>query len=120
MPLLPNGKVDRKNLKPEPLYKDKKIVPTKNNPTSNSEIESIGAGGVSGEPVQDRSTEVIRYLSERSQNEFAIIGVGGVSSPESAKAKLDAGADLVQIYTGLIYEGPALIKKINKCLIQSS
>ncbi|ADY52050.1 dihydroorotate dehydrogenase [Pseudopedobacter saltans DSM 12145] len=73
-------------------------------------------GGLSGKPVKDRSTEVIRYLSEKSNKAFPIIGVGGIHSAKDAKEKLDAGAALVQIYTGFIYEGPALIKRINKSL----
>lgn len=75
------------------------------------------AGGVSGKPVRERSTEVIRYLHEKSSGSFPIIGVGGIHSAEDALEKLDAGASLVQIYTGFIYEGPALIKSINKALI---
>jgi len=75
-------------------------------------------GGLSGKPVKDRSVEVIRFLAEKSDKSFPIIGVGGIHSAEDAKEKLDAGADLVQIYTGFIYEGPGLVKKINKSLIK--
>ena len=71
-------------------------------------------GGISGKPVEKRSTEVIRYLSEKSNKAFPIIGVGGIHSPEDAIEKLNAGASLVQIYTGFIYEGPALASEINK------
>lgn len=74
-------------------------------------------GGLSGKPVRDRSTEVIRFLAEKSNKSFPIIGVGGIHSPEDAKEKLAAGADLIQLYTGFIYEGPGLVKKINKSLI---
>jgi len=74
-------------------------------------------GGLSGKPVKDRSTEVIRFLAEKSGKSFPIIGVGGIHSAEDAKEKLDAGADLIQLYTGFIYEGPGLVKKINKSLI---
>src|SRR5690554_86320 len=74
-------------------------------------------GGLSGKPLTHRSTEVIRFLSEKSNNAFPIIGVGGIHSPEDALEKLEAGASLVQLYTGFIYEGPALIKKINKRLL---
>lgn len=74
-------------------------------------------GGLSGKPLTKRSTEVIRFLSERSNKAFPIIGVGGIHSAEDALEKLDAGADLVQLYTGFIYEGPALIKKINKAIL---
>lgn len=83
-------------------------------------VDEIGAGGVSGKPVKARSTEVIRYLSEKSNKSFPIIGVGGIHSAEDALEKLDAGASLVQIYTGFIYEGPGLIKKINKAIIERS
>lgn len=75
-------------------------------------------GGLSGKPLTKRSTEVIRFLSEKSQKSFPIIGVGGIHSVEDAMEKLDAGACLVQLYTGFIYEGPQLIKKINKKLIK--
>ncbi|WP_447637573.1 quinone-dependent dihydroorotate dehydrogenase [Flavobacterium microcysteis] len=75
-------------------------------------------GGLSGKPLTKRSTEVIRFLSEKSNKSFPIIGVGGIHSAEDALEKLDAGASLVQLYTGFIYEGPELIKKINKKLLQ--
>lgn len=74
-------------------------------------------GGLSGKPLTKRSTEVIRFLSDKSHKAFPIIGVGGIHSPEDALEKLEAGASLVQLYTGFIYEGPALIKKINKRLL---
>lgn len=82
-------------------------------------VEKIGMGGLSGKPLTKRSTEVIRYLSERSGKAFPIIGVGGIHSAEDAIEKLDAGASLVQIYTGFIYEGPELIKSINKGILRS-
>lgn len=85
--------------------------------TSNSELESIGAGGVSGKPLTTRSTQVIRYLSMKSNKSFSIIGVGGIHSEQDALDKLDAGADLIQLYTGFIYEGPGLIKRINKAIL---
>jgi dihydroorotate dehydrogenase len=78
-----------------------------------SEIEAFGAGGLSGKPLTSRSTEVIKYLKQKSGNSFPIIGSGGIHSAEDAMDKLNAGADLVQLYTGFIYEGPGLIKKIN-------
>ncbi|PIF00269.1 MAG: dihydroorotate dehydrogenase (quinone) [Maribacter sp.] len=77
-------------------------------------------GGLSGRPVKGRSTEVIRFLAEKSNKAFPIIGVGGIHSAEDAIEKLEAGADLVQLYTGFIYEGPSLIKKINKALLDRS
>lgn len=75
-------------------------------------------GGLSGKPLSDRATEVIRFLSEKSNHAFPIIGVGGIHSPEDALEKIDAGASLVQLYTGFVYEGPELIKRINKALIK--
>lgn len=88
--------------------------------TSTTKIEEIGAGGLSGKPVRARSTEVIRYLSDKSNQSFPIIGVGGIHSAEDAIEKLNAGASLVQIYTGFIYEGPRLIKQINKAILAQS
>ncbi len=73
-------------------------------------------GGLSGKPVRERSTEVIRFLAEKSGKSFPIIGVGGIHSADDAKEKLAAGADLIQLYTGFIYEGPGLVKRINKGL----
>ena len=83
-------------------------------------IDEIGNGGLSGKPLKDRSTEVIRYLSLKSKKSFAIIGVGGISCSQDAIEKLEAGADLVQIYTGFIYQGPSLVKKINLDLIKNN
>jgi len=75
-------------------------------------------GGLSGIPLAKRATEVIRFLSEKSNKAFPIIGVGGIHSAEDALEKLDAGASLVQLYTGFIYEGPGLIKQINKAILK--
>lgn len=75
-------------------------------------------GGLSGKPLTKRSTEVIRFLSEKSNKAFPIIGVGGIHSADDAVEKLNAGASLVQLYTGFIYEGPALIKAINKKVLK--
>lgn len=75
------------------------------------------AGGLSGKPVRERSTEVIKYLHDKSNGAFPIIGVGGIHSAQDAIEKLDAGASLVQVYTGFIYEGPNLIKSINKAIV---
>lgn len=82
-------------------------------------VESIGAGGLSGKPVRERSTEVIRYIHEKSGGSVKIIGVGGIHSEEDALEKLKAGASLVQLYTGFIYEGPALVKRINKAILKN-
>ena len=74
-------------------------------------------GGLSGVPVRKRSTEVIRFLSEKSNKAFPIVGVGGIHSAEDALDKIEAGATLVQLWTGFVYEGPALVKKINKAIL---
>ena len=87
--------------------------------TSITELETIGNGGLSGKPITDRSTAVIKYLSEKSNKSFPIIGVGGIHSAQDAIDKLKAGATLVQVYTGFIYEGPKLVKEINKAILKS-
>lgn len=79
----------------------------------------IETGGMSGKPLAKRATEVIRFLSEKSNKAFPIIGVGGIHSPEDALEKIQAGASLVQLYTGFIYEGPALVKAINKKILEN-
>lgn len=86
--------------------------------TSKRKINEIGEGGLSGIPLRDKSTEIIRYINKRSQGNIPIIGVGGIHRPEDAIEKLKAGASLVELYTGFIYEGPSLIKKINKALVR--
>lgn len=86
--------------------------------TSKATIEAIGMGGLSGKPVRTRSTEVIKYLADKSNKSFPIIGVGGIHSAADAIEKINAGASLIQIYSGFIYEGPALIKEINKALLK--
>ena len=88
--------------------------------TAQSTIKSIGNGGLSGQPITHKSTQVIKYLSENSQKSFPIIGGGGIHSEKDAMDKLAAGADLVQIYTGFIYEGPRLVKRINKAVLNAS
>jgi dihydroorotate dehydrogenase len=75
-------------------------------------VSAMGQGGVSGAPVRERATEVVRYLASKSQGQFPIIGVGGVDSVEAAQEKLDAGASLVQIYSGMIYQGPGLPSRL--------
>ncbi|RTY99672.1 quinone-dependent dihydroorotate dehydrogenase [Flavobacterium sp. RSP49] len=75
-------------------------------------------GGLSGKPLSKRSTDVIRFLAEKSNKAFPIIGVGGIHSAEDAIEKLDAGASLIQLYTGFIYEGPALVKAINMKILE--
>lgn len=85
---------------------------------SDGVLEAIGAGGLSGKPLTKRSTEVVRYLAANRKQNFVIIGVGGIHSAQDALDKLDAGADLIQLYTGFIYEGPALVKRINKAILK--
>ncbi|MBN8678419.1 MAG: quinone-dependent dihydroorotate dehydrogenase [Chitinophagales bacterium] len=80
--------------------------------TSEASVTAIGAGGLSGAPVRARATEVIRYLRRKLGKDVVIIGVGGIDSAESAREKMAAGADLVQLYTGLIYKGPGLVKEV--------
>lgn len=87
--------------------------------TDRDKVVSIGAGGLSGLPLRERATEVIRYLRNGLGPDFPIIGVGGIMSPEDAIEKLAAGADLVQLYTGFIYEGPGLIKRINRAILRN-
>lgn len=87
--------------------------------TSKERLEEIGwPGGLSGKPVGDRSTKVISYLYKNLGDDYPIIGVGGIHSEKDALEKLDAGAKLVQVYTGFIYEGPGLIKRINKAILK--
>jgi dihydroorotate dehydrogenase len=86
--------------------------------TSPEALAEIGNGGLSGKPIGERSTKMIKYLSDKSNRAFPIIGVGGIHSAKDAIEKLDAGASLVQLYTGFIYEGPELINNINKELLK--
>ncbi|RCS27400.1 quinone-dependent dihydroorotate dehydrogenase [Polaribacter sp. WD7] len=87
---------------------------------SEKRLQEIGNGGLSGQPIKAQSTAVIKYLADTSKKAFPIIGVGGIHSAQDALEKLEAGADLVQIYTGFIYEGPSLIKKINKAILKKA
>ena len=96
-----NTTIERKNLKSDLISIEEK-------------------GGLSGKPLVNRSTEVIRFLAEKSGKAFPIIGVGGIHSAEDAIEKLEAGADLVQLYTGFIYEGPSLVKRINKAVLKKN
>lgn len=85
--------------------------------TKLTEVEAIGNGGLSGRPLAQRSTEVIRYLRQNLGPNYPIIGVGGIMTTKDALEKLEAGADLIQLYTGFIYEGPGFIKRINKAIL---
>ncbi len=86
--------------------------------TPGKRVAQIGSGGLSGKPLRERSTEVIRYLHQKSGGAFPIIGVGGIHAAADALEKLTAGASLVQVYTGFVYEGPGLVKKIKKLLMR--
>jgi len=86
--------------------------------TSHTTLDAIGNGGLSGKPLANRSNEVIAYLRSRLGKNFPIIGVGGIMSPEDAVEKLKAGADLVQIYTGFVYQGPGFVKRINNAILK--
>jgi len=79
--------------------------------------KKVETGGLSGKPLTKRATEVIRFLAEKSNKAFPIIGVGGIYSAKDAQEKFDAGADLIQLFSGFIYEGPFLVKEINKSLL---
>lgn len=96
-----NTTISRADLKTEPLS-----------------MEVIGMGGLSGKPLTHRSTEVIRYLRKKGAPNLIIIGVGGIHSAADASEKLAAGADLIQVYSGLVYEGPALVRRINEGLLK--
>ncbi len=84
--------------------------------TSNTEIETIGAGGLSGKPLTEKSTAIIKYLAQKLENRIPIIAVGGIMTGKDAADKIAAGASLVQLYTGFIYHGPALIKDCVKAI----
>lgn len=86
--------------------------------TAPEKIEKIGRGGLSGLPIRERSTEIIRYIAVKTAGKLPIIGVGGILSADDALEKLQAGATLVQIYSGFIFEGPGLVKKINEALLR--
>lgn len=86
---------------------------------SKEKLTEIGPGGLSGKPLRERATEVIRFLRDRLGEDLVIIGVGGIMKPEDAIEKIRAGADLIQVYTGFIYNGPAFIKNINKALLKA-
>ena len=86
--------------------------------TPKATVDALGAGGISGKPLTQRSTEVVRYIHQKSEGKIPIIAVGGIHSAQDALDKISAGASLVQLYTGFIYEGPKLIKEINQALLK--
>ena len=85
---------------------------------SENEIKNIGNGGMSGAPLKNRSTDIIRYISQKTDGKLPIIGVGGIMNPSDALDKINAGATLIQLYSGFIYEGPMIAKKINKAILK--
>lgn len=87
--------------------------------TKPEKVEKMGSGGLSGRPIRERSTEIIRYIYNKTGGKLPIIGVGGIMSADDALEKLIAGASLVQVYTGFVYEGPGFIKNINSALLRS-
>jgi len=86
--------------------------------TNIQRIQAIGNGGLSGLPLKQRSTEIIRHISKQTGGKLPIIGVGGIMNPEDAIEKLEAGASLIQVYSGFIYEGPNIVKNINKAILK--
>ncbi len=84
--------------------------------TPNSKLEAIGAGGLSGLPLKNKATQLVKYINENTNGTIPIIASGGIFTGADAKEKLDAGACLVQVWTGFVYEGPAIVKKITKYL----
>lgn len=86
--------------------------------TSQARVKEIGDGGLSGAPITERSLEVVRYIHEKTSGTVPIIAVGGIMSVKDALNMLDAGASLIQLYTGFIYEGPGLARKINRALLK--
>ena len=87
--------------------------------TDPARVKAAGSGGLSGIPLRERSTEIIRYIHEKTGGALPVIGVGGIMSPRDAREKLDAGASLIQLYTGFIYEGPSLVRRINRSLLRN-
>ena len=82
-------------------------------------VKEVGNGGLSGQPIRELSTGVIRYIHKKTEGKLPIIGVGGIMSPSDALEKIEAGATLVQVYTGFIYEGPSLVRRINKSILRA-
>jgi dihydroorotate dehydrogenase len=85
--------------------------------TSAEEVASIGSGGLSGKVLQNRASEVVAYISDKSNGSIPIIGVGGIHNADSALQKIKAGAGLVQVYTGFVYGGPPMIKQIAQAIL---
>lgn len=107
-----------RNTKIHGLIATNTTISRSNLSTSNEKVNEIGAGGLSGKPLMSRSTQVIKYIHQKSNASIPIIGVGGIHSAEDAIEKIKAGAVLIQLYTGFIYEGPSLIRKINEEIVK--
>jgi dihydroorotate dehydrogenase len=88
--------------------------------TETDVVNTIGAGGLSGKPLTERSLQMVKYLREKLGKDYVIIGSGGIMTPKDSIDRLNAGADLIQVYTGFIYEGPGIIGRINKTILASS
>ncbi len=84
------------------------------------ELEAIGRGGLSGKPLRERATEIIRYIHQKTGGQLPIIAAGGIMSPQDALEKLEAGATLIQVFTGFVYRGPSFAKKINRAIYESN
>ena len=93
--IISNTTIDRSNLK-----------------TQQSAVDAIGAGGLSGKPVFKKSNEILKYISDKTKGRVPIIGVGGIETYQDVKSKLELGASLVQVYSGFVYQGPGMIKRI--------
>jgi dihydroorotate dehydrogenase len=107
-----------KKLKIDGLVATNTTVSRKGLLTPAGQVEAIGKGGMSGAPITRRSLEVVRYVSEKTQGKLPLIAVGGIMSAEDALNMLDAGASLIQLYSGFIYEGPGLARKINRAILE--
>jgi len=103
-----------KSIKIDGIVASNTTISRENLLTSKEFVDKIGKGGLSGLPIRDRSTEIIKYIREKAGKDLLIIGVGGIMSVDDANEKIAAGADLIQIYTGFIYEGPGFVKKLVK------
>ena len=88
--------------------------------TSAKKLQSIANGGLSGAPLTKRSLEIVRYISQKTEGKLPIIGVGGIMNEQDAINMLDAGASLIQVYSGFIYEGPGFVKRINKKIMKNN
>jgi len=101
-------------IKLDGLVASNTTISRENLKSKNSKVKSIGAGGLSGLPVKDRSTEIVKYIQQKTKGQIPVIASGGIFTGTDAKEKIDAGASLVQVWTGFIYEGPAIAKNICK------